>query len=181
MIEILKELFVDWKLQTWAEILEIISAIVAITSLIISLYIKSDVTKLKTSYIFDKRIKDHLKELTQMASNLSIFLNDYDNNRDLIKTEIGRCQSELEDLKWKIGFRQNLKIRRLIIFIKGRKVKTFSKRILGQSEIYIFLMKPINRIYITTIDDIWIIYNQLHEVIRQVDNFKKNKNKSLKP
>lgn len=178
-MEIIKELFVHWKLDIWANVLELVGFIISIGSLIIALFVKSEITQLKQSYIFDKRINEHLKALNQYASDLNTFLNDYNLNKNLIRTEIGKCQSELEDLIWKLGRRKGLKIKSLSKFIKRRKNKPFINHVLTTTPISDYFSLPFTRFYQTTYNDIWIIYNDLREVITQVENFKKNKTKSL--
>lgn len=114
MAGIWEKLFVEGSLETWANVLEVVGFIFAVSSFIISLFIKSEINKLKTQYIFDKRIKEHIKNLQSLESKLSSCLNDYDNNKENIRTELTNCQSELEDLYIKLGFWQSLKSRRLI-------------------------------------------------------------------
>lgn len=178
-MEIIKELFVEWKLETWANILEVAGFILTIGSILIALHVKSQVAQLKQSYIFDKRINDHLKALNQHASDLNTFLNDYNSNKHLIRTEIGKCQSELEDLIWKLGNRKSWKTKTLINFIKKRKNKPFTDYAISASPIKDYLTIPFTRLYRTTYNDTWKIYNNLREVITQVENLKKNKTKSL--
>jgi len=178
-MEILKELFIEWKLDTWANVLEVVGFILTIGSIVIALHVKSEVAQLKQSYIFDKRINDHLKALNQHASDLNTFLNDYNLNKHLIITEIGKCQSELEDLMWKLGNRKGWKTKTLIKFIKKRKNKPFINYVNSTSPILDYLTVPFTRLYRTTYNDTWIIYNNLREVITQVENLKKNKTKSL--
>lgn len=178
-MEIIKELFLEWKLDTWANVLEVVGFLLTIGSIIIALHVKSQVAQLKQSYIFDKRINEHLKALNQYASDLNTFLNDYNQNRHLIRTEIGKCQSELEDLNWKLGNRKGWKTKTLIKFIKKRKSKPFINYTATTYPILTYLAVPFTRLYRTTYDDTWKIYNNLREVITQVENFKKNKTKSL--
>jgi hypothetical protein len=178
-METLYELFVKWQLDTWANVLEVVGFLFTIISLLVALRVKSEVTQLKQSYIFDKRIKDHLKALNQHASDLNTFLNNYNVNKHLIRTEIGKCQSELEDLLWKLGNRKGFKTRRLTRFIKGRKNKPFIDQVNNDSPISDYLKRPFTRLVQSTYNDTWVIYNDLREVITQVENFKKNKDKSL--
>lgn len=178
-METLKELFIEWKLETWANVLEIVGFVASIISVLIAFRVKSEVIQLKQSYIFDKRINDHLKALNQFASDLNTFLNNYNSNKHLIRTEIGRCQSELEDLTWKLGSSKSKKTKKLIELIKKRKEKPFIDYLPSQNPIMDYLKTPFTRIYQTTYNDTWKIYNNLREIITQVENFKKNKNKSL--
>jgi hypothetical protein len=180
-LDIFRRLFVIWELQAWAEVLEIVGAIAAVSGFFITLFVKKELNKLRISFIFDKRIKDHLKNITQSAQDINNYLNDYDRNKELIKTELGTCQSELEDIITKLNFRQSWKCRKLVKYIESRKHKFFISKKDSLEKTSNLLKKRFTFYYCTTYDDIWVIYNQLHEIIRQIENFKKNKEKALKP
>lgn len=177
-IHICTKLFVNWELDTWANVLEVVGFLIAIISFIISLIIKSEVKKLKMDLIFDKRIKKHSANLEISASKLNNYLNDYENNKNEIKTELGICIAELQDLKNKIGFRESIKTRRLIRFLKYRRLKPFAKKNDAKSTFCQFISKYPKRFYETSYEDIWEVYNRLLEIIRQMENIKENKNKS---
>ena len=95
----IKKLFTDWDLNTWANVLGIVGFGITILSLIVALVVKSELTKLKMSYIFDKRIKSHLKALTETTTTINQFLNDYVNNINPIKTELRKSISELQEVR----------------------------------------------------------------------------------
>lgn len=175
----IEKLFTDWELDTWANVLEIVGFGITIISLIVALFVKSELTRLKLSYIFDNRIKEHSKSLKKTASALNRLYDEYDTNRDLIKTELRVCLSELQDLKSKLGFWKSLKSRFLIYFIKRRLTKPFEKKEQNENYLLDFLTKYPKRIYKTTYDDNWLIYSKLYGVIRQIENIKRNKDKSL--
>ncbi|MEE1897387.1 hypothetical protein V1389_03500 [Flavobacterium rakeshii] len=176
---IYEKLFIDWELETWANVLEVIGFTLAFLSFIITLFIKSEINKLKTQYIFDKRIKEHIKNLQLVGTNLNQFLNDYDNKKENIRTELSKCQVELEDLIIKLNFRQSLKSRRLILYIIWHKNKPFENRLNYNSTLKQQLIKFPKKFYTTTYDNIWIIYNRALQIRLQVENINKNKQKSL--
>lgn len=178
-MDILKNLFLEWDLETWANVLEVVGFCFAIGAFIIGLFIKSEINKLKTSYIFDKRIKKHIDNLQKSASEINQFLNDYNSNRREIRTEFANCISELEDLIPKISYRQSLKSRRLCSFLKGRRTRPFVIRQVQSSSFIFYITKYPKRFYQTTYDDVWIVYDSLIEIIRQLENIKQNKGKSL--
>tara|TARA_B110001469_G_scaffold127556_1_gene148967 strand:- start:8654 stop:8983 length:330 start_codon:yes stop_codon:yes gene_type:complete len=99
----IEKLFKNWELDTWANVLEIVGFIITIISLVVALFVNSELSKLKLSYIFDTRIKGQLKSLRNVAGNLNKLTNEYDVNRNEIKTELRKCTSELNDLKDKLG------------------------------------------------------------------------------
>jgi len=177
--EIFTKLFTNWELDTWANVLEIVGFTISILSLFITLFLKSEISKLKLSYIFDKRIKSHLNQLSESATNLNNYFIDYDANIRNTQLELSKCISELNDLKNKLGFFDSLKSKYLIRFIKKRLTKTFEQEKKIEPTFKTFVIKYINRYYKTTSEDVWIIYNRIHGVIRQVENIKKNKDKSL--
>lgn len=179
MEDILNKLFTEWQLDTWANVLEVVGFGITIISLIIALFVKSELTRLKLSYIFDNRIKQHTKLLKKSASNLNSFFDDYDNNLNSIKAELNICSAELQDLKTKLGFWQGMKCRFLIYRINRRLTKKFTEKKKDSYPILEFLLKYPKRIYKTTYDDNWIIYCKLHGIIRQIENIKRNKEKSL--
>lgn len=178
-MDILHKLFWQWDLETWANVLEVVGFLFAIGTFMISLFLKSEINKLKTSYIFDKTIKNQIEKLKNSASLISQFLNDYDNNRHAIRSEFATCVSDLEDLIKKVGYRQGWKSKRLLSFIKSRRDKPFVPKITQAHPLLYYVSKYPKRIYQTTYDDIWIVYNSLIEVIRQMENIKINKAKSL--
>lgn len=178
-MEILKKLFLEWDLESWANVLEVVGSCFALGAFLIGLFIKSEINKLKTSYIFDKRIKKHIDNLKKSASEINQFLNNYDNNRHTIRTEFANCISELEDLIPKIGYRQSLKSRGLKSFLKGRRTRPFVVRQVQNSSFLFYITKYPKRLYQTTYDDVWIVYDSLIEIIRQLENIKQNKDKSL--
>ena len=173
------KLFKNWELDTWANVLEIVGFIITIISLIVALFVKSELSKLKLSYIFDTRIKGHLKAIRNVAGNLNELTNDYNENRDEIKTELRICVSELNDLKDKLSYWEKKKSKRLINFINQRLKKPFEVKKEEKNAFITFFKKYPYRLFITTYDDVWEIYGRLYEVISQVDNIKKNKEKSL--
>nr|WP_288836350.1 hypothetical protein [uncultured Flavobacterium sp.] len=178
-MNILKKLFVEWDLETWANVLEVVGFISAMGAFIIGLFLKSEINKLKTGYIFDKRIKKHIDNLKVSASEINRCLNDYDNNRHLIRTEFGKCISELQDLIPKVSYGQSLKSRRLSSFLKSRRRRPFVVRYVQTSALLHFVSKYPKRFYQTNYDDVWIVYDRLVEIIRQMENIKQNKAKSL--
>jgi hypothetical protein len=179
LLDILEKLFINWELDTWANILEIVGFGLSLGAFFIGLFIKSELNKLKTSYIFDKRIKKHIENLKISASHFNELLNDYDNNRSKIRTEFGICISELEDLTSKISYRQSLKSKSLVYFLKRRQNKPFVQHKHDNSSLLFYISKYHKRFYETSYDDTWIVYNKLIEIIRQMENIVQNKNKSL--
>ena len=178
-MDIQKKLFSDWDIETWANVLGIVSFCFATGAFIIGLFIKSEINKLKTNYIFDKRIKKHISNLKNSASAINQFLNDYDNNRHMIRVEFANCISELEDLIPKISFRQSINSRKLKSFLQSRRNRPLVVRKTQKSSFLFYVMKYPKRVYQTNYDDIWIVYESLIGIIRQLENIKQNKDKSL--
>jgi hypothetical protein len=177
-IDILTRLFINWELDTWANVLEVVGFTIAVTAFILGLIIKSEIKKLKTDLLFEKRIKKHISNLATSASKLNNFLNDYNNNKSEIKTELGICITELQDLATKINCKESRKTRRLIRFTKRRRNKKFANQKEDDSTLKHFFSKHLHRTYETNYDDIWIIYDGILEILRQMENIKENKNKA---
>lgn len=179
-LDIVSKLFVDWDLETWANVLEIVGFVIAVTGLIIGLFIRSEINRLKVNYIFNTRIIKHILNLKNSTSALNQFLNDYDNNRQVIRTELGVIVSELEDLIQKIDYWQGWKSKRLVSFLKARREKPFDVKPNASRNLFVvYVSKYFYRFYKTTYDDVWLVYDRLHEIIRQMENIKQNKEKSL--
>ena len=176
---IITRLFYNWELDTWANVLEIVGFGLSIISLIIALIVKSEIKRLKQGHIFSQRFRGHLKNLTDTTTQLNSHFNDYDSNINLIKVELSKCVSELQDLKKKIDFWDSFKVLYLIWFIKSRMSKKFELQQTVDPTFGNFMKKYLNRAFKTTYDDIWIIYFKIHEVTRQIENIKKNKDKAL--
>lgn len=168
---ILNKLFTDWDLSTWANILGIIGFIISLGAIVFGIINKSQIKEIKKEYLFKKRISHHIKNLQNIASNISTLLNDYDQNIRLIQTEFGRCQTELEDLIIKLDRSQKKKAKKLIRFLKRKKTKKFVKK-----DIEISSYEKYSK---TSYEDTWFVYYQLHEIIKQMENIKTNKEKSL--
>lgn len=178
-MDILKKLFIDWDLETWANTLEVIGFLFSILTFIISLFLRSEIKNLKSSYVFDKTVKKHIESLSKSASLISQNLNDYDNNIQAIKTEFSNCVAELEDLIPKVSYRQSWKSRRLLSFLKSRKNKHFEVKNTANNLFIHHFLKKFKRVYLTTYDDVWIVYNNLTEIVRKMENIKHTKSKAL--
>jgi hypothetical protein len=176
---LIHKLFKEWDLETWANVLEVVGFTLALGTFFISLFLRSEINKLKASYIFDKTIKRQIEKLQASASQINQYLNDYDNNRHSIRTEFSNCIADLQDLEAKLGYWEGCKTRKLIRFIKRRRKRPLAPKSHYSSLFYFYIIKYPNRFYQTTYDDVWIVYNGLHEVIRQMENIKLNKSKSL--
>jgi hypothetical protein len=171
----------DWELiNKWASIITIVGFIITVISLIITLTIKSQVAKIRASYTFDKRINTHIKRLKEITTILNTYFDDYDKSRNLIKTQLGICQSELENIVIKLDKSQRAKITKLISFIKNHKKRSFSIKGAGSNTILkkliSFRLASLNE---TSDDDIWFIYISIHEIITQIENIKKDKDTIL--
>ena len=177
MIEILNQLFIQWKLDTWANVLEVFGFVISSFALLIGIFIKSELNKLKTDILFNKRVSKHLKHLKDNSANINNFLNSYNNNHNEIKNEFGLCRTELQDLSEKITRRESKKSRKLARLLNRLQSNNFEINT-GNSTSLNFISKQIKRLNTTTVDDVWEIYAKLQEVIRQIENLKENKAKS---
>ncbi len=176
MAQIIKGLFVDWKLEIWAQVLEIIGASVGIISFIITLILRRDIKKLRVSYIFEKRITFHIKKLVASTNELNNLLNDYNNSTISIKVELARCQTELEDILSKLNTTQSNKVKRLIRLIKGKRNKGFLLSTANEKNIFKNFFRKFSA---TNVDHIWKIYTDLHAVIRQLENIQQDKKSNI--
>lgn len=172
------DLFLEWKLDIWANILEVIGFLISIASILIGLRVKSLVTKLRTEHLFDKTVNKHIKKLETASSEINNLLNSYDINRQLIKVQFSICISELKDIIQKIPNHKR-KSKQVLSFLISRNKRTFAKHTPQMHAIIEFITKYPKRIYQTTEDDVWTAYRGLKEVIVQLENVKSNRRHSL--
>ncbi|RFZ95181.1 hypothetical protein D0C36_06540 [Mucilaginibacter conchicola] len=178
-MDLIDKLFKEWDLSAWSNVLGILGFVGSTGAFILSLFIRSDIEKIKLGYLFDKTIVKHIKNLESIASQISNALNDYDNNRDLIRTKFSECQIELEKIIPKLSYGEKGKSRRLIKFLKRKKVLPFVNfSIVGTSLISLIIQKP-KGLYQTNYNDVWLVYNRLVEIGVQLKHIKLNKDKSL--
>ena len=64
-IHICTKLFINWDLESWANVLEVVGFVFAISGFILSLFIKSEIKKLKTDLIFNRR-KKNIQQILQI-------------------------------------------------------------------------------------------------------------------
>lgn len=176
-MELLKQLFIEWKLDIWANVLEIIGFAISIFVLIVGFFIKSEIEKLKNNILFDGRISKHLKNLKKHAADLNNFLNNYNGNINEIKNEFGLCRTELKDLSEKVEKKERKSINDLIFLLNILQKNKFQIRTEISKDKHI-LIKKFTRIYSTNIEDVWEVYGNILEIIRQMENLKENKAKS---
>jgi|SRR5215217_8112142 len=171
--------FISWDLDKWSQVTGVVGFIITIIGLFISLSIKSKLSALQFSYTFDKRINEHIRNLKNTSSQLNDYFNNYNTSTNLIKLEIGKCQSELEDIADKLSFKQSRKVKTLINLIGRKKDKNFSQQNASIKVLYWPFYIILNRFYPTSYEDVWRIYRLLQEVIVHIDNIKKNKKTML--
>ena len=134
------------------------------------------VKRVQDSFLFDKRIPQHLKYLNDKLSNLNGLLADIETNKNHITTLLSQVKSELQSLSEKtLNEKVLLKIKDTIKSID--KVK--NDKIYKESD-QTFLTNRISHFfksfYLTSHKDIWTIYNDLNEIYTQIDNLKLDKN-----
>ena len=181
-MEIINELFINPRLEAWANALGIVGFIGSVVSVILNYFARSAIAKLKRSYSFDSRINDHLKKLNTNTALMLQCLNDYETSKHSIKIEFSKCVIELRDLSSKVDGATSKRILRLVRSIDRKKRKRFLPRNMEISPGFYSSMKIkwYSLIY-TTYDDVWNIYTEVLEVVGEMENLKKNRAKMLKP
>jgi hypothetical protein len=173
------KLFTDWELSAWADVLGIVGFGVSTAGLIYTGLVKSEISKLKMTVLFDNRIDTHIKKLTKITGNLNEYFNDYNASISKIKIEIATAQSELSDLKNKLSSSDSKTITSLLRFIKKRRKKIFTSYIDQEKKWHQrFVDRKVKFYFQTTYDDVWIIYEGLHEIVEQMKNIKENRKKA---
>jgi hypothetical protein len=178
-MELINSLFIEWNQGTWANILEVIGFAITIITLVTALRVRSQVARLKLSYIFDQRIKDHISKLDRAATNLKDHLRDYVNSINDIREVLMSCEAELKSLSNKLDGHSAKKTHGLLSFVKSRHRQQFKAHTKKDSPL-VFRFKKIWPWSDTSYDDVWLIYFSIRGLVNELNNLKLDKNKSLK-
>jgi len=120
-------------------------SIASIISLVLTIIIFFSIRKIQSFYIFTARVPEVVSDLDEIASSISEYLNDFENNIHRISKELARAQAKLQTLKKKLKDRQSKKpISELIKVIKTYNPNSKDEDTLRQ--IYLDLYKIIAEI-----------------------------------
>jgi hypothetical protein len=123
-----------------------IANVASILSLLLTIYVLYTVRKIKNYYVFKARVPELVNQISDHASKLALFHNDYENSREQILLELGKAEVTLSSLKKKV----DRKTRRLITTA-------------------ITTVQSYNR-YTRDKDQLWKIYIDLQKVVQEVIN-----------
>lgn len=177
-MDVANKLFIEHDLETWANVLEVVGFGFSIAAFIIGLLIKSQIARFRSEHLFDKRVNAHIKNLATATTEINMLLDNYDDNRELIKVQFSRCISELDDILTKIPQEDQHKCQSIRSFLRKRNKKPFVKRSPELSPFIIFITSLL-RIFETSYDDVWTAYRGLNEVLVQLENIKLNRKQSI--
>ncbi|KPA11390.1 hypothetical protein MHK_008413 [Candidatus Magnetomorum sp. HK-1] len=90
-------------------ICSVFGLIASIIVMIHSIFVKKEVQKLKTLYLFNKRCQQHLKKIDRFLSKLNELIKDYENSGEDIENTLVKCKAELLSLSEKVVDRRNTK------------------------------------------------------------------------
>jgi len=123
-----------------------IGSIASILSFIIALIIFFNVKKIKNFYIFKVRVPDLNKKFENVVSNISNFLNDYENTTNSIDEETAKCEVVLKSLKKKLPRSLKKSIKNVIERLNNYQNRPYQKTEGNLREIYVNALKILEEI-----------------------------------
>lgn len=123
-----------------------IGSIASILSFIIVLIIFFSVKKIKNFYIFKVRVPDLNKKFENIVSNISSFLNDYENATNSIDEETAKCEVVLKSLKKKLPRSLKKSIKNVIKRLNNYQNRPHQKTEGNLREIYVNALKILEEI-----------------------------------
>lgn len=123
-----------------------IGSIASILSFIIALIIFYNVKKIKNFYIFKVRVPDLNKKFENVVSNISNFLNDYENATNSIDEETAKCEVVLKSLKKKLPRSLKKSIKNVIERLNNYQNKSDQKTEDNLRDIYLSVLKILEEI-----------------------------------
>jgi hypothetical protein len=174
----LKKLEYD-DINTWGTIATFIGLAISVATLLIADNVRKVTRELQRSVSFDKRIPNHLREISTLLTDLNTLLNNANNNINELKTLSGLMRSELISLLIKITDK------RLRLLIK-KSLRQISRNIKKDFVYYDKGHQPnafrkfYVRIFNITADNFFQSYTSVNEVYRSVDNLYKDKKTQIK-
>lgn len=167
-------------INTYGSIASIVGLIISALAFWAADSARKAVKKIQDSFLFDKRIPQHLKVLNGKLSDLNSLLTDIDNNKNQITTLLAQVKSELQSLSEKT-------LNEKVLCKTNETIKAIDK--VKNDKIYkegdqTVLKNRINHycksFYLTSHKEIWKIYNDLNEIYTQVENLKLDKKYLIK-
>jgi hypothetical protein len=178
-MEILKGLFIDWKLDIWANVLEVIGFLVTVATIVISLRVKSEVAQLKLNYLFKARLPDHRTKLREKADSLKNHLRTYEDSIEEIKEVLVMIEAELQSLSEKLQGRELKTVKHLISFISMKRNNRFRVKRDDESKLIVFIKQYVPIPFETSCADGWAIYTEVSGVVERIGNLLTDRTTSL--
>jgi hypothetical protein len=166
-------------LNEWSSLLGIIGFIGSLITGIIGLMTRSEVSRLRRSVLFDKRIPVHIKELTQRSTNINRFLSGFAQHHRSVKNELEIILAELHDLEDKLPYFKRSKCRNLIFSIRYRRGLPFVNYQRPLNSMAYLWHRMTKGLFQTDEENIHQIYVELNGIIAYVENMHKNKKATI--
>lgn len=95
----------------------VIGNLSSIASFILTIFVLLNVRKLRSSYKLKVRGPSLIKDLSKSASNLSGFMNEYNECIPQVAEELGRVSVKLRSLKRKLGGGPKRSVKQVLVYI----------------------------------------------------------------
>lgn len=171
----------NWNdINTYGSLASLLGIIISFIAFLAADSAKKAARKIQDSFLFDKRIPQHLKVLDELLSKYNELLIDIDRNNSAIRTLHSQIKPELSNLSDKIKTKKALNlINTTIAMIDKKSKRPFFK----ESESHSLWNKGVDLykgIYLTPHKDIWRIYTSLNEIHWYVNNLKQDRKYLIK-
>lgn len=134
----------------------IIGTVISIVSVIFNIVIYSQTKSIKDQFLSKARLPESTKELTDLASSISSNFNNWEDNKDLIYSELAKTKGLIENLSPKLDKKEQKVAKNILV--KLNPSKKFTKvSIVNLSE-----------------DQVWEVYCETQQLIVQLNELIKD-------
>ena len=167
-------------LNLYGSVASLIGLIVSVFAYFAAVSAKKAAQKVQDSFLFDRRIPQHLKFLDEKISKYNELLSDINNNKNQIKTNLAQVKSELNSLLEKVANKSAVSIIQNTI----KSIDKISKQEIYKENDQIAIWNKIvyffKSFYLTSHSDLWKVYTNLNEIYTKIDNLKLDKKYLIK-
>lgn len=126
------------------ETLSIVGDILGIISFVLTIFVLYDTRKIRSYYRFKGRGPALIKDLSRYSSNISGYLNDFEDFLPQIAEELKRSEAKLKSLEKKLGGQPKASVKRLRKTIIECEVNLGNEQ--GIRDVYLEMVKVIEEV-----------------------------------